>query len=204
MFVRRKVTLSIACVLLGALIIAVLQPWEATQGADPSADFVAALPSVEAARANEVVAVVNGAPIRRLQVEGIAVGPADAAGNRRDPKHVLQELIDTELLFQEALRRGISCSDAEVAEAIKMTREAVPDWAMKATLEYARRGGHEWTDDEYWASDQVRDHMRRGITIGKLRSTARAESRNSTRAETDLIARLRAGASIKIEDVSLR
>jgi len=81
-----------------------------------------------------VVAEVNGIPIHRSSVREVVKGvlassPELPSSSEIDAltREALDSLVDLELLYQEAVRRGILVSDEEVEQSIEVTRERFAD-----------------------------------------------------------------------------
>jgi len=98
--------------------------------------LVSAVANAAPPRDDDVVAIVNGAPILRRSVRAIVQGtivsqesdsPPDAATVRRLAQDALDSLIDFELLYQASQTRDVAVSDAAVEEEIRRTEENFGD-----------------------------------------------------------------------------
>jgi len=87
-----------------------------------------------APRDTDIVARVNGTPIRRKAVRELVQGVLAVQDRAPDPatipqlaKDALESLIDLDLLAQESHARGITVSDADVNAEIARARQGFPD-----------------------------------------------------------------------------
>jgi parvulin-like peptidyl-prolyl isomerase len=87
-----------------------------------------------APRDDDVVARVNGPPIRRKEVRELVQGVLAMQDTAPDPSAIpqlardaLESLIDLDLLAQESKARGITVSDADVDAEIARARQGFPD-----------------------------------------------------------------------------
>ena len=91
-------------------------------------------PPAAAPRDDDVVARVNGTPIRRKAVRELVQGVLAVQDTAPDPatipqlaKDALESLIDLDLLAVESQARGITVSDADVDAEIARTKQGFPD-----------------------------------------------------------------------------
>lgn len=119
-------TLALACSGKPREAAAPASPAAASATPDPGRDLPVTLP--------EIAARVNGQPIPMAGVHKLARKGASVHG--KIPlayRQALEELIDRELLFQEALARRLSADDAAVQRAYDEARVSYPDdarWAQ--------------------------------------------------------------------------
>ncbi|MBW1680254.1 MAG: peptidylprolyl isomerase [Deltaproteobacteria bacterium] len=130
---------------------------------------VTGLPNARAAQApSEKAALVNGTAITRAELEremGRVVQGMRRLGRALDPSRVrelegkvLENLIDRELLFQQAGKKGIHVNDGDLAKAMKGLKKRFPK-AEDFRRALARAGLTE---------SDLKDQIRRGLTIKKL------------------------------------
>lgn len=98
---------------------------------------------------DEVVLVVNGTNIYKKQFDILKATYISSNPNITD-KDVFDKLIERQLLFDEAVKNGVSISDEKVAEIIEYTKKAV----HSNPTEYDRLKnylkGLGVSEDEYW------------------------------------------------------
>jgi hypothetical protein len=164
---------------------------EATASSDPSRPLPSPFP--------EVVARINGQPIRFIQIvplarRELASLPEEnrAAGRPAAVRRALERYIDRELLFQEAQARGLTVDQRRV------------EWAY----DQARQ---EFTDDSEWEAflaeegldpGSLRTEIRIQQMVGALleaeaASSGTGEVKSLERVASELATRLRASARIE-------
>lgn len=167
---------------ISMLVLASLA-FAASASAQDSTVTPALLPGVEY-DIDRIVAVVGTKPIlwsevmenlNQLRAQGLTV-PTDSAGQRAVFLRVLNELIDQEVLVQEAVRLAVTVADAEVAKGVEQhiqrVRQGFPtEEQYRAELVQAGYG----TPDEYrrTLTEQARRKALQDAVIQKLRQDGR-------------------------------
>ncbi|MCC7366133.1 MAG: SurA N-terminal domain-containing protein [Dehalococcoidia bacterium] len=166
-----------------------------------------------------VAATVNGRPIPAAKLDAFAVLQragstfGEGAAATMTPDEVLDQLIENELMFQEAERRGLVPSQDEVVAYARETEEGLKavmaedsdDGKRVRDLFEQVRGTDYWIDN-YDSSPLLLDGFRRTMAIGKLRvevesevPMADRENRDKVVAHVDsFVDELRAAATIEI------
>lgn len=148
---------------------------------------LAALPACSLPK--ETAAEVNGRPVPTAELEAevrafaSSFGPLPPEMERELPRlrrGILERLISRELMLQEAERRGIRPSEAEVEQALARRREDVPDREFEASLADAG------LDLERW-----RRLVRRDLVVERLQEAITAEVAVSEQEVSDWLARHR-------------
>ena len=153
--------------------------------ADPDAPLPSPLP--------DIVARVNGQPIGAVQIVPLAKRRLEASRDQgrdqpRALREALEEFIDRELLFQEALARGVKAEDRVVEHVYDRMRADHPDEA-KWTAYLAAQG----LDPR-----SLRSEIRVQETINELlRSLAEGGAETGRGVRDALVAKLRARARIE-------
>lgn len=91
-----------------------------TQSTTPAAPTATTSTNTDEAQV-EVVAVVNGEPIYRSDVDEVASSQGGAGDNPELRKRILEELISQKLVYQDAMSKGLE-QDPEVAADMKLVR----------------------------------------------------------------------------------
>jgi len=154
---EKKKTFRLAMVLAFTLLTATWQASAAEEKADPSQKAGGGV--------DGKVAVVNGAPIARADFDralGFAKQQFSRMGKPVDAKEmeaqVLDQLIGSELLWQEAKKEGIQVESKVVDERLAQWKKRFPtDEACKKALE-----------EMNISEDQVRADIQRNLAIEKL------------------------------------
>ena len=170
------------------------------QSSDQQGDLVEYAPEESEESLTTVAAEVNGESISQFTLEG-ALASAELEGAPTAPGEALDALIDRELLYQEALRRGLEATGDEVADAIAVNRDAVPGWAVEQAIEHSSELADDMSVDEYWEHPAVTSATSKNLTIGNLRDELRADAQtNPEAAVNDEVKKLRDSADIVIHD----
>lgn len=204
----------------GLAAIALILVFYAQRGSDAGAsqaqDFGDAIAKLTNSGA-ETAATVNGVPISIGKVKAYLV--FSSTGKKlgqvsfdKSVREYVDGLIESELLFQEAQRRGLVPSDAEVQAAATQTKTGLIEFMKQDTQEakdlrnvFAQVKGTPYGIDAY-DSGVMLDNFRHTMAIGKVRSAigdelptdARADkSKRDTRVQ-EVLAELRAKATIEV------
>jgi hypothetical protein len=140
------VAVGTAAVVLSAAASDKSDAYEVAQEAAPAGD--------------EVAATVNGQPVLRSSVRALEIMAGAYDLGTKDEAEVLDSLILQEVLRQEAERRGLQASDAEIQEVIKDQQQGfiadrasgVLDADISSMLEGLAKIGH---PVESWDTDPV-------------------------------------------------
>jgi peptidyl-prolyl cis-trans isomerase SurA len=145
---------------------------------------------------DRVVAVVGSRPVLASQIDekiferqtqGVQL-PKDEAGLRAAREEVLQEIIDEELLVQQAQRdTTIKVTEEEIAEGVTtQMRQIRRNFASEAEYRAELQKVGFQTPDEYrrWLSDQQRRAALQNRLIDKLRAEQKIKSVTPTDKET--------------------
>ncbi|MCL4231741.1 MAG: hypothetical protein KJ053_09175 [Dehalococcoidia bacterium] len=125
-----------------------------------------------------VVAVVNGQAIPASKLRAYQIFAPDFSGQsaRLTAREYVDMLVDNELLYQEAARRGLVPDQDEVLETARSYREALSEGMSQDTGEtrqireyFAQIEGTEYHLDAFDTSPVMLDGFRRQIAVGKLR-----------------------------------
>lgn len=149
-------------------------------------------------------AVVNGQPISAGRVRGyesLANQNRDITGQPPpSTQEILNGLIDDELLYQEAVRRGLQVSADDAAKAAQATRQTMDKQQMEFVLAYAvQNSGRTLDEQAYWSMPEVVEAYRRSLTVQALRlSLGAADPSNRADAVTAEVKRLRAAGSVTV------
>lgn len=149
-------------------------------------------------------AVVNGQPISAGRVRAYESLANQNRGITGQPppstQEILNGLIDDELLYQEAIRRGLQASLEDAAKAAEATRQSMDKPQMEFVLAYALQNSGRTLDEQaYWSMPEVVEAYRRSLTIQALRVTlGSADLSNRADAVAAEVKRLRAAGSVTI------
>jgi len=170
------------------LVVAACSREAPSPGAGPAADPDAPLPSP----LPEIVARVNGQPVGAVQIVPLArmrlrESEDPDRGQARALREALREFVDRELLFQEALARGVKAEDRAVEHVYDQMRADHPDEAK-------------WT--EYLAAQgldpqSIKKEIRVQETVKELLRGLEGGAEEPARAREELVGRLRARARIE-------
>lgn len=134
-----------------------------------------------------IVMTVNGTGFseREFQIYKSTMNNAQASYT---DEQLLDRLARQQVLFDEAKRRGLAATEAEIDEAINMAKDILQqsDQAENRAFlkSYIEQLG--MTEDEYWAS--IRPAYEKSLSIGKLHDELRSElaaSENKASVSTD-------------------
>lgn len=156
----------------GALIIAAGVAGRTAAGTTKRpADLAAEL--VSAGADETPAAVVNGQPISTGRVrayESLANQNRDITGQPPPSRdEILNGLIDDELLYQEAIRRGLQASAEDAAKAAEATRQGMDKQQMEFVLAYALQNSGRTVDEQsYWSMPEVIEGFRRSLSVQAL------------------------------------
>lgn len=140
--------------------------------------------------ATELVSVgIDESPAATVNGQAISVGRVRAyqslgaqnlrlTGQQpRTAREILDGLISDELLYQEAVRRGLEVSAQSALEAIAEARAGTDSKAMEFVLAYAsQNSGQKLDADLYWAMPEVLSAFRRSMTVQALLAAISRES----------------------------
>lgn len=149
-------------------------------------------------------AVVNGQPISAGRVRAYESLANQNRGITGQPppstQEILNGLIDDELLYQEAIRRGLQASLEDAAKAAEASRQSMDKQQMEFVLAYALQNSGRTLDEQaYWSMPEVVEAYRRSLTIQALRVTlGSADLSNRADAVAAEVKRLRAAGSVTI------
>jgi hypothetical protein len=159
-----------------------------------------------------VVALVNGQPIAGADVSfdlvgatlGSSLGAPTSVRTPPTPRGVMDSLIKFELLYQEAVRRGLACS---AEEAQKYAGDAVG--ALPKDIAAAFAAGEGVTVDKLPNAPQLLKKYARQCAISRLRVAVTPVDKRQTPAAinqiwSDLQSSLHATATIEVIDPSLK
>ncbi|HMO95081.1 MAG TPA: SurA N-terminal domain-containing protein [Tepidiformaceae bacterium] len=166
--------------LVAALAVGLRQPGDA--GASDFQQLREAIARAEA-RSGEAAANVNGVEIPVSKLEAFAIARytqgigTEGRVSSMTVQDFLEELIDTELLYQEATRRGLVPSDDEVLASARQTKAALQealrtsDDSASSALRamFAELEGTPYHLDVYDSSPVILESMRRSIAVSHLR-----------------------------------
>lgn len=149
-------------------------------------------------------AVVNGQPISAGRVRAYESLANQNRGITGQPppstQEILNGLIDDELLYQDAIRRGLQASLEDAAKAAEASRQSMDKQQMEFVLAYALQNSGRTLDEQaYWSMPEVVEAYRRSLTIQALRVTlGSADLSNRADAVAAEVKRLRAAGSVTI------
>lgn len=213
-FGGRRTIIFAAAVLIVVLVIVGAQTWERSAEATPAERFAEAIFELEQADNQTPAATVGDQAIPVGKVKAYLVlanaSPAfrEADFAKSDPGVYLEQLIENQLLFQEAERRGLLPTDQEVMKLATQTKLGLQsfmreDTALAADLRsvFGQVEGTEYHVDVYDSSPTMLDGFRQQIAIGKLRdqllAQLSAEDRNDPTKREALIKEFAAEARTK-------
>jgi parvulin-like peptidyl-prolyl isomerase len=165
---RHRLTWLIAVGLMGGILLTACSSSVATPAFDftPSAaDSGGGQGGPAPIPSGEVIATVNGQPIlaetfqrelARYEAGQVALGlqVADPEGYAQQ---ILDQMIEQELIRQQAIAQGLTVSDAEVDQVISsMSAEGGPDYF------------NSWLNTSYYTLDEFREVMRLQLMTNKL------------------------------------
>ncbi|MCA9823850.1 MAG: hypothetical protein KC482_05185 [Dehalococcoidia bacterium] len=214
-------TLIVASVSLVLVAIVGLLYFTRSAGGERATPFGDAI-SVLEGEPGDVVAVVDGTEISSAQVQAYLIlaagpgpGPAQGVGAPFTEAEYVDLLINNELLYQEALRRGHGPTDDEVMALAVQVKDSLLE-AMKANTSEASQlrdvfeqvEGTAYHVDVYDSSPEMLDGFRRQIAINALRNEVietlpPADRNNIDKREAaidEFVASLRSVADIAIFD----
>lgn len=167
---------------------------------------------------SQPVATINGVVIPASKVEAYVILSranhfGDATPPASTPEQYVDSLISTELLYQEAVRRGIDPSDAQVLDLASQTKAGLLS-AMKENTEVAANlrdafsqvQGTPYAVEAYDSSPEMLGAFRRQIAVNALREKilaqlSAADRQDTTKREATVaafVATLRAKAEVKL------
>lgn len=167
-------------------------------------------------RSGGVAARVNGVDIPLAKLEAFAVSRSTAIGLESGVASVsaeefLDELIRIELQYQEAVRRGLAPTDAEILETATQTKEGLlvalesDDPSADNLREmFEEFEGSPYHVDVYDSSPQMLESIGRSMAVSRLRSDVFAAAGNPTDPATkealvdEMVSVLRAAATIEV------
>ena len=203
MFRNRTISVSAAALAVGLAALGAVAVQQARSADETPTDLARELTSV--GFDETPAATVNGQVIsvgRVLAYEALAAQTARLTGTNPPARaEIVQGLISDELLHQEALRRGLGASDAEVESAIEAARAGSTPDLMEFVLAYTSEAtGQTLDEDTYWDLPRTREGYRRSITVSRLVSELSGEAGPQGRdaAVADETDRLRSEAEITI------
>jgi len=148
-----------------------------------AAFLLASCKEPEVRHEGEIVAVVDGEPIRVEELERALAAEAAITGDALDDpawrderrRRLLDDLVERKLLEQAAVRRGIRVSEAEIDRALLRLRADYPGEAYEDLLSSQKLGPTE-----------LRDRLRRQLLLERLLSREVYARVAVTDAEIDL------------------
>lgn len=212
----KRLAAHIGIVVVAALGLAAYAVQRSEAEASPARDFADAVAALDGSGA-ETVATVNGTPISMGKVKAYLV--VNSAGRKlgqisfnKSVRDYVDGLIESELLFQEARRRGLVPSDAEVQAAATQTKAGLIEFmkedseSAKALREvFAQVNGTPYGIDAYDTGVML-DNFRHTMAIGAVRNALGDElpadaredrSKREARVQA-VLADLRAKAKIEV------
>lgn len=184
MAAKKRLSLSIA-VMAALVVMAGVAGWQGWGRSDAKAsrselfgDAIAELNADD----GSVAAIVNGTNIPESKIRAFMVFNSAGAsfGQTGQPKSLddyVNQLVDQELMFQEARRRDLVPSDAEVTEFARITKAGLQellsqDTAVAKDLRavFDQVKGTEYHVDAYDTSEVMLDSFRKQMAIGALRN----------------------------------
>lgn len=210
---RRLLASSAAIVaVLAAAAIFYASVWPGGASGQSRGSALANVLPTQSGNLSEAAATVNGHVIPRFQLEttfalaeGVAKGLALNGSPSAAPKKqkILEDLIDAELKYQEALRLGLTASEAEVTAAISQSRRGLEDPGSAAAKDflvtYLAKTGLSYED--YWKDPRFHEVVRKTLIIGKFNDSLRSghpDPRAAAQAVEQKVAELRSRSDIKI------
>ena len=194
----RITVLAAAIALIGILAASALL-FSRQSDAHPTPSATDALAAATAA-GGEVAATLNGTPIllatvRQAQIMSQVVGgPAQEALNK--PGAALDQMIRSELLFQEAARRGLVPADslvrAQVLEQQAALKSDLAGPSADPTMQkvQAQLAGTGFSVDEYATSPQVFSLFQHSMAVAALTNAITADIPADARTQEAIAARL--------------
>ena len=130
---------------------------------------------------NRVIARVNGQPItkqryqERLATQSLAYKQLGKSAPTK--QELINALAKSILLQEEATRRGIKVSDAEVQEFLEKQKaaiESMPDENKQVYTEMLQGMG--MTEEQYWSSKETFDAYKKALYVAKFRGQFRKDA----------------------------
>lgn len=144
-------------------------------------------------------ATVNGAVISERRIQ-LLIAATQVSGNPVSRTDALDAFIAEELLYQEAVRRGMLPTDSDVQKAIDEVRAQSDPDAIEAIMELNRKAGtvHKTVDD-YWKDPERKKSMARDLAIARLTGEVTKDATDGQRQRENVaeeVTRLRSAATV--------
>lgn len=127
----------------------------------------------------KIVATINGTNFTKNQLDTYRL-TMNQGGKEYSDTELMDRLIKRTVLYDEAVRRGLTVTDAEIDEAIASTKDALNHSESKQAKEYldSYLSGAGISEDQYW--ENVNETYKLALPIGKLQDTLKKSTRPKT------------------------
>ncbi|MGE3420953.1 MAG: hypothetical protein AB7N24_02775 [Dehalococcoidia bacterium] len=155
----------------GLVLLAVMTSGQASGADERPADLGIELASTKAD--DSPAATANGEVISAARVYAylglVAQNQRITGAEPATAREILDGLIDDELLYQEAVRRGLEASEEDAKAAVAQARDESGPAQMEFVLGYASQKAGQTVDaDTYWAMPEVVSGFRHSLSVQAL------------------------------------
>lgn len=168
---KRKITIALVIVI--SILVFSAVGYAAIQN-----NTVAKLLGIEQSKAlssagNDIVATVDGEKITKKGFDTYKLFLNSNEGNKLSDQQILDKILDRQVVYNQAIKEGMTASDEEVNSAIKSAQEAIKldNKQYEAFKEYI--SGLNLSEDEYWES--VKPAYKKALTCGKYKNVLKGK-----------------------------
>ncbi len=121
---------------------------------------------------NGIVAVIDGEKITKESFESYKLLLSNTGDNKRTDRQILDKIIEGQVIYNQAVKEGLSVSEAEVNAAISAAREVLENAENRAAfLQYLATLNS--SEDAYWS--EVKPVYRKSLLCGKYKNQLKEE-----------------------------
>ncbi len=167
----RENSLNKRTILLGAAAVAALLILAA--GCSALSTGSRAMPSdiektsATADKSQDIVVRIDGEPVTKKGFDSYKLSLNSGVESKLSDEQILDKLVDRQVVYNQAVKEGMTASEAEVDSGVKAARETMEadSETYAAFREYVKGLG--LTEEAYWES--VRPAYRKALTCGKYK-----------------------------------
>jgi|GEM_PF-6694529 len=134
----------------------------------------------------EVVANIDGEGITKKGFDTYKLFLNSNGESKLSDKQILDKIIDRQVVYNQAVKEGMTASESEVDSAVKAAQEAIKSESKQYEAFKDYISGLNLTEEAYWES--VRPAYKKALTCGKYKNSLKAKFKedNKGKAISDL------------------
>lgn len=142
--------------------------------------------SAPAGKSQDIVARIDGEPVTKKVFDSYKLSLNSGVESKLSDEQILDKIVDRQVVYNQAVKEGMTASESEVDSAVKAAQEAIKSESKQYEAFKDYISGLNLTEEAYWES--VRPAYKKALTCGNYKKALKAKFNedNKEKAVSDL------------------